>query len=419
MKKIAAVILAVCFAVTAFSCSGIISGGKATALNSVTYDEKGSSEYFYDGEYFSALSGFSNKIYVDCVEKEDGNYVMSPISLYMALSVLHSLADDRVKGEIETLFGMTREDILKTGKLFMRLVSERENEGKLVSKLNLTNSIWLDTEFDCNDVALKRIAEDLYCYAYKTPFRSDNKAANKAIREFIKDKTKGLIDKDFELDVSTLFAIINTLYFKDCWNFEDGLKVEKRDFYTGETAESKDFLIGNYFDGKVGETENAEYFYSRTASGYYIKFILPKEGVSLKDAMTAENLNTVNSTKYAYNSDGVRYLTRCIFPKFNIESNTSVKDIFEEKGYLTQAFSGYTSDLTETGLCVSDIKHSAVIKVDEKGIEGAAVTIISNKATSAGPEQEIKADFVLDRNFGFIVTDNGGVVLFEGQVMNP
>ncbi|MBR5388194.1 MAG: hypothetical protein IK147_01855 [Clostridia bacterium] len=419
MKKIAALVLAILFSVTAFSCSGLISGGKATALNKVIYDEKGSQQYFYDADYFAKLSAFSGRIYEDCAENDSANYVMSPLSLYMALAVLHSIGDDGVKSDIETLFGMDAGDISKTGDLFISLVRERKNGRKLVSKLDLTNSIWLDTEFTTNQTALDRLAEDFYCYAYKTPFKSDNKAANLAIRKFIKDKTKGLIDKDFDLDAKTLFAIINTLYFKDCWNFDKGLTVKKREFTVNGETKEKDFLIGEYYDGKVGETEVSEYFYSKTSSGYRIKFILPKEGVALKDAMTAENVNAVNYTKYIDEEDGVRYLTRCIFPKFKIESDTPVKEIFEDKGYLTNAFRAYTSDLTDIELCVSDIKHSAVLTVDEKGIEGAAVTIIAGKGTAAPPEHEQKLDFVIDRSFGFLVTDPYGVILFAGRVTEP
>ncbi len=419
MKKIAALVLAILFSVTAFSCSGLISGGKATALNKVIYDEKGSREYFYDADYFAKLSAFSGKVYQDCAENDNANYVMSPLSLYMALAVLHSVGDDGVKSDIETLFGMDAGDISKTDDLFISLVREREDEGKLVSKLDLTNSIWLDTEFTANQTALDRLAEDFYCYAYKTPFKSDNKAANLAIRKFIKEKTKGLIDKDFELEPATLFAIINTLYFKDCWNFDKGLTVKKRDFTANGETKEKDFLIGEYYDGKVGETEVSEYFYSKTSSGYRIKFILPKDGVELKDAMTAENVNAVNYAKYIDEEDGVRYLTRCIFPKFKIESDTPVKEVFENKGYLTNAFRAYTSDLTDKELCVSDIKHSAVLKVDEKGIEGAAVTIIASKATAEPPEHEQKLDFVIDRSFGFLVTDPYGVILFAGRVTEP
>ncbi len=419
MKKIAALILAVLFSVTAFSCSGVISGGKATVLNNVVYDEKGSGEYFYDADYFAKLSAFSGRVYEDCAENDNANYVMSPLSLYMALAVLHSVGDDGVKSDIETLFGMDAGDIEKTDDLFLSLVRERENDGELVSKLDLTNSIWLDTEFTANQTALDRLAEDFCCYAYKAPFKSDNKAANAAIRKFIKEKTKGLIDKDFELEPATLFAIINTLYFKDCWNFGDGLTVKKRNFVANGETKEKDFLIGEYFGGKVGETEVSEYFYSKTSSGYCIKFILPKDGVALKDAMTAENLNAVNSATYTGEEDGVRYLTRCIFPKFKIESDTPVKEVFENQGYLQNAFHAYTSDLTDIELCVSDIKHSAILKVDEKGIEGAAVTIIADKASAMPPEQEQKFDFVIDRSFGFMVTDPYGVILFAGRVAEP
>ena len=394
-----------------------------TLLNTVSYAADWSNASFSDEAYFAKLSDFSSRLYALCAEQEDGNYAFSPLSVYMAMAMLHSVGDEAVKGEVETLLGMTSADIAKTGDLFLSLLrnTSYNDDGVVNTKLDVTNSIWMDAQLTARQGALDRLANDLYCRAYRTTFRQNNAQANKDIREFIKQMTAGLIDKDFDLDADTLFALINTLYFKDVWS-DNGmdLKTEMRDFKGVDATEITEFLIGKYTYGVTQSTDVCTYYYAATLGQYKLKLLLPNAGHTLAEAMSAENLKAVNATKGYYAEDEkVHHYTRCVFPSFNVESDTPLKDILERNHYLTQALTAYTSDLTDQELMVSEIKHTTVLNVDKTGIEGAAVTIIADKNTSVGPIETQYHDFVLDSPFGFLLTDRNGVVLFAGQITNP
>ena len=397
-------------------------------LNDVPEIQSGSN--ITDKDFLYKLSQFSNKLYVMSAKEESGNYAMSPTSVYMAMAMLYYVGDEGVKADVKELVGMTDAQIAKTGELFKSLTKVYKSWGldpeerEVVSRLNLTNSIWLNEGENADEATLKKLADELYCHAYETPFKTNNKAANKAIREFIKEQTNGLIDKDFNLYPSTVFALINTLYFKDIWDDEtEKLRTEEKVFTTPSGKIKTEFLYGKYIDGQAQETTKCLYFYTTTAHGYKIKFILPKDGYSLKKAMSEVNLNTVNSDNEfdAVDNKGIKHLTRCIFPSFKIESDTKLKDILQQNGLLKNSFSLFNSPLFEDReLEVSDIKHTSVIKVNDEGVEGAAVTIIMVKDGAVFHDDEpVYHDFVLDRNFGFIITDPNDVVLFEGQVTNP
>lgn len=390
-------------------------------LNSVEYDEKGADVYFDAPELKTKLASFSNKIFNMSVKDENGNYTVSPLSAYMALAILNAVGDEGVKSDIELLFGMDQADIDKTKSLFLSLVKECSFDGSLISKLDLTNSVWIDSNRKANKETVEMLADKLFCYAYSTPFSTDIAKANKSIRAFIANKTKGLIDTDFDLDANTVFAIINTLYLKDVWG-EEQLSVTQRPFKSNGKQTQKDFLTTEYFRGEVAETDKAEYFSVRTGNGYNVKFILPKNGYTLKQAMTNDALDEINSRKdyTKKHTDGNARYTRCIFPKFRIESETDMKKILEGNGYLQNAFSGYTSNLLDGSFAVSDIIHKAVVNVDEKGVEGAAVTVIAMKAGAASPiDEKYCSDFILDCEFGFMITTYDGVTLFEGTVVEP
>lgn len=369
--------------------------------------------------FLNKLSAFSNKLYKMSSESEKSNYVMSPVSVYMAVAMLYNIGDDSVKSDIEKFTGMKETDLKKTGKLFKELENDREKYG-IDSKLLLTNSIWYDSRYNFNQDKLTSLQNDLYCFAHKVPFSSDNANANEQIREFIKNHTNGLIDRDFNIASDTLLSLINTLYFKDAWGYSD-LDTEKKNFKYPDGNKKHEFLFSDYEKGRVQETKYSEYFFAETFSGYKLKFILPKKGCTLKQAMSADNLNKVNNKKnYQFmDSKNNEHYTSCIFPSYKIECDTPIKTVLDKNNAMQTAFKPFASELVNQDILVSDISHSTVLDVNKKGIEGAAVTMALEVAAAAPVNKKIYHEFTLNRNFGFIITDPYDVILFEGQVVNP
>lgn len=396
----------------------------ARELNKLPVLSTGSTGTFSDKDFLEKLSEFSNKLYAMSAKNEKGNYTMSPVSVYMALAMLYSIGDDTVKSDIEALVNMNEAQFKKTGELFRSLIASRSSfDGVTTNKVHLTNSIWIDNNETADPDTLQMLADELYCSAYDAPFKDNNKAANQAVREFIKSQTNGLIDQDFDLQPSTLFALINTLYFKDIWSDEQTkLQTVRKDFKTPSGKKECEFLKGFYFPGKVQETDCSYYFFTKTNSGYKAKFVLPKDGYTLAEAMSAENLNKINAqTKFGeVDEDLTRHYTRCIFPSFKIESDTPLTEIFAENNLLQGVFNAFTSPLMDKILAVDEIKHRTVVDVTSEGIEGAAVTVVAVKAGAVMPTHpEVYHDFELNSSFGFLITDPSDVVLFEGQVTNP
>ena len=380
-----------------------------------------------DESFYDRLSAFSNKLYALSSADEDDNYAMSPLSVYLALAMLHFVGDADVKAEIENFTGMNASDFAATADLVSNLTKVHRVDGQTVGQLLLSDTVWFDDSVSLNQSVLMNMMRSIGCIAQQVPFADNNAAANRTIREFIKQMTNGLIDRDFNLDESTALALINTLYFKDVWDLESSggeLLTDRLGFTTPSGAvETLDFVKGKYLPGEAAENEYCTYFYARTAFGYKLKIIVPKDGVTLKEAMSKSNLDEVNSTtNYDKNSTPrEKHFTRCIFPEFTIDSDTPLLDILKADGSLSKTLSsaGFSSALTNGGLAVSSIQHQTVLKVDRKGIEGAAVTSIGMAGTAIDETVKIYHDFIADRAFGYIITTPNDVVLFEGQVTNP
>ncbi len=411
------------------------------------------------------LSVFSNKLYSLVAARQDKNYIFSPVSVYFALSLLYSVGDDKVKEDIEEFVGMSDEEIKKSGEFFSQLVRKHYYEDNLVGEVSLSNSIWNDITVSdrLSEAKLKELAEEYNAQSFIAPFSTDNDEANKMVTDFVKEQTRGLIDKDFDIPASTIFALINTIYFKDVWNLgSDDLPTEQRGFITKDEIKECEFLKGYYFDGKIQSTDTFDYFYTKMANGYKIKFILPKDGHTLDEVLTSENLYNANQKRDYEAFEELRfedltedeanyYLTnlnewdlnefddlsaikfnctnhtRCIFPSFKIDSHTPLYNVLMENG-LDSALSVFESDLLESKqpgdnlLVVSDIYQDAVIEVDKSGVKAAAVTIIEGEAGCA-PDIELDIDryfeLVMNKNFAFILTNSDDVILFEGKVYDP
>lgn len=430
MKKILSIIFVFIILIGVSGCSNGIY--QSVLLKSpdvlVTYDNY----HNIDEKFLNNLSKFSSKLsfeYQDFYEIED-NFVISPVSIYMALAMVVECSEGETREEVLNALGMTYDEVKTNTKLLFEILTKEGKYGsKLMYKQMISNSIWFDKSLELKDNILDSLANDYYCYPYQTDFLNNNKQANKDIRNFVKEKTKGLIDQDFKLNDLTLFALINTYYLKDVWiNDGDELSFtnEEYDFENRDKSIKKIKLMnGLYQDGRIQEYDTFKTFYTQTANGTKIKFILPKDGYSIDDIYNYENIELVNGIKDYQATDSVNkvsYQTRCLFPKFESESNNDLSSLFAERFNVKTLFDSdkcdYTNITDTKDICCTKFAHMVKFKTDEVGMEGAAVTIVANGAESIGGSTYdiIFEDFVIDKSFAYIVTDSNDIMLFSGIV---
>ena len=147
--------------------------------------------------------------------------------------------------------------------------------------------------------------------------------------------------------------------------------------------------------------------------------ILPDNGVSVNEvAADSETLELIMSNGNWENS---KYLTvNLAVPKFDVSDTTELPTHLRALG-VTDVFDDSVSDfspLAEEPLVLSRATHAARVKIDEEGCEAAAFTILLAEPASAQPPNE-EIDFVLDRPFMFVITNDCGLPLFIGTVNRP
>ena len=392
--------------------------------------------------FLEKLDVFANKLtietFYDKLNKGEldlsstDNYCISPISVYMALAMAIECSNGNTKDEILSAVGVTYEEVAKfTEYLYTIANNERyrtdeiTNAKKLMYFEQLANSIWIDEKVELKPIGLENLANLYHCSSYHAPFSTNKKSASKAVNDYIKEMTKGLIDPKTEYSKDTLFLLINTYYIKDVWNDEgDDLSFTKHKYDFKEydnDIEKINLLEGYYKSGKVFEGINYKQFYTETDNGNSITFVVPNDGVNIKDVYTLENLNTFTQTKYQVVNEEEKlwYQTRSLFPEYKTEFDGDLKDVFKEKLGVKVLFEhADLSNITDGDVYCEGIYHKTKLIVDKTGIEGAAVTIMPMCGEAAPDETYTKVyyDFIVDRDFIFIMKNRYDVTLFSGII---
>ncbi len=436
MKKLISVIIILSMCV-AFSSCGInpesYSLASAAEAMEIDYSDFRQEEY---SEFLEKISGFAAKLTYEVYSDSDrqSNICISPVSVYMALALAAECANGETRDEILNAVGVTYGEVKNFTKLLYAF-SNREfyytnmlgNE-KLLAFEELANSIWVDKSITLKEEGVNDLANNYNCDLFGVNFKTSE--GEKAINAYIEDKTHGIIDGDIELSPETLITLINTFYLKEVWN-EDGNELK----FTDKTYDFKNsdgsftstkLLMGYYSNGNIYEGDGYTSFYTRTEHGFDIKFILPTEGRTLEEVFTLENICNINDLgDYGYIDDENKQIhhTRTFFPEYNASFDGNLSDILKDDFGIVKLFDLEECDLSNISdepLACDGVIHKCSIDVNDKGIEGAAVTVMP-MAGAAGPlegYEKVYHDYIIDRAFGFLITDRYGAVLFSGVVNN-
>ena len=434
MKKFVSfiLILAICLA---FSSCGVDPEKYSLALGAKAMEVRPSDLQQVSYERFlDKLDTFAAKLTYEVYEdsNQQTNICISPVSVYMALALATECANGETRDEILNAVGVTYDEVKEFTKVLYSF-SNREyyytnmlGEKKILAFEELANSIWVNKNTTLKEDGINNLANNFHCDLFSVNFQTSE--GEKAINAYIKEKTHGVIDSDIDLSPETLITLINTIYLKEVWN-EDGDKLKftdkTYDFKNADgTVTNTKLLQGYYFYGNIYEGDGYTSFYTSTDHGFDIKFIVPTDGHTLEEVFTADNIYKINNLgDYGYIDEENKLLhhTRVFFPEYKASYDGDLAGILKHDFGINDLFDFETCDfsnITDEQLACSGVIHQCSIDVNDRGIEGAAVTVMP-MCGAAGPlegYEKVYHDYIVDRAFGFVITDSDGAVLFSGVV---
>ena len=362
-------------------------------------------------ELDEALAAFTGESTALALAGED-NRIYSPVSLWFALAMLAETTGGETRRQVLDALGASDLEQLRDWAdiLWHTLY---QDDGTATTLLG--NSIWLNENVTFHQDVLENLAEHYYASSYQVPMGTDE--ADQALADWVAEQTKGLIGADgkvLETTSDTLNVLASTLYFQAGWSdgFNDRL-TEEDIFTSADGTETRIDFMHTTRDGSFLR-QNGYQAASLGTKGGTMTFVLPDEGVTPADLLKDPDFLT-EVTQF---EDEIYGEVQWSVPKFDVDSTLNLKPTLEGLG-ITNVFDAGTSDFTPLTdlepVWLDQAKQIARVKVDEKGVEAAAVTLMANAGASAPPEDPKICVMDLNRPFLFIIRD-GSAILFVGVV---
>ncbi|MFN8394825.1 MAG: serpin family protein [Bacteroidia bacterium] len=348
------------------------------------------------------------------------NLFISPVSLWLALSMTAEGADGKTLELLDEALGLPDEWTLHTA---LRALATMIRHPRAPYTLAMANAVWPAKGNELRPEFLK-IIRDIY-FGESTPlaYTKDAETARQTINHWVASRTERRIPELLSrgaIDASTQIVLTNAIYFKSKWKWAfDKARTKDQPFYTADgnpvTVPMMNLPLGQQ---KFAYTDQADYKAIKIpyqGDEVEMTIILPAPGKmqSVQDQL-GQGLHYTLRQQWRMVSLDIS------IPRFKLDLGGSVRPVLTGMGLGVLFQSADMSRMFQKpqSVAISDVIHKAFVAVDEAGTEAAAATavVLSRSISSSTTPLNFRAD----RPFLFMITHKStDMVLFLGKVMNP
>lgn len=345
--------------------------------------------------------------------REGQNFVVSPLSASMVLSLVANGENDEVRQQICDALGTADVEalnILARGYAGWLPRADRD------VRLSLAQSVWHNQNMAVASEFSKVASEYFAAPVYARDFGKTDEL-KRDINKWASDNTRGMIPEFLkELRPRVMAYVFNALYFKGKWSTK---------FDKAETA-------GASFHGARG-TADVMMMHSRSDRGYAwdedfqavrlgfgggsmsALLVMPDPDINLDDFIASRTSRIASLTKQTFSI----YDVDLRLPRFSVTPRNSMPldDVFAAMG-ISGLATPHESHIFEGDYTTATLfSQQCAVEFNEDGAEGAAVTDGEIAVMSPGPDISNYVEVTFDRPFLFLIVENTtGRVLFAGKV---
>jgi len=368
------------------------------------------SDSLMTAELVRGNSDFAFSLY-RALGKAQGNMCISPFSISAALAMTYAGAEGNTAKQMAAALRLAQ-DQQALHRAFKGLIDTLDT--KVMGpgqELDLANGLCLI--HDSLSPAFISVLKNNY---YAEVFHGELEAIN----AWVKQKTKGNIPAILEqLAPNSVCVLLNAVYFKGMW----------------QTPFKKDQTREMEFAVSAGKKVNAMFMYrkskTRLFQGKDFQVLdLPYEGNRLSFvALLPGAVNGLPVLEQTVTADSLAHWlaemnsreTMVFLPKIKLTADYDLVPYCKKLGMI-DAFLQGIADFRGMGfgkgvVWISQIRHKAVMTVDEEGTEAAAATAVAMMRHGAPSDTPV---FKADHPFLFVIRDNAtGTIVFLGKVADP
>lgn len=409
--------------------SGLSLALRAQAVSVAEYPDY---EQHYYREEMDAAKGkltdfFRESIRLTLSGKEE-NQTYSPLNLYMAMSVAAELTAGQTRQQILDIMNADSMEDLRRQANQVWLASYHDDHNQTL----LANSLWLNEDLSYTEAVMDTLAENYYTSVYRTELGSAK--ANKAIRSWLNDQTKGFLEQEVknagvssEPGTFPVLALYATVFFRAKWSesveFHESMNTQGVFHATdGDRTvtymNKKEMQTAYYWGDSFGAVSLG------MKDGSRMWLILPDEDKTVDAVLESGQYMALISDPDGYrgNDENGKYMkVNLSLPKFDIRAGGDLKEALQAMG-VTDLFSGETADFSGSvngayPVWITAVNQATRVAIDEEGVTAASYIEIPGAGAAMPPEEII--DFILDRPFIFVITNRYDLPLFAGVVNQP
>ena len=234
---------------------------------------------------------------------------------------------------------------------------------------------------------------------------------NRWVRKNTNNKIRNIVNARAVRRAALVLA--NAIYFKGFWEMPFNQNYTRSETFHSFPRKKKVPMmhmsdVFAYSENRYLKCQILELPYKGKKLSMYV--FLPNKRNGLKYLEKKLNYRSLTSTLAKLRKQEVDVS----LPKFKMTIKMELKKILMKMG-MRRAFTrlGFSGIAKGGGLRIRNVIHKAFIKVDEKGTEAAAATVVSM-------EDSVIPEFVADHPFLFLIRDNlTGSILFLGRLVKP
>lgn len=336
----------------------------------------------------------------------DGDLAWSPYSVASALGVAAAGARTRTYDEIVR--------VLTPGGELDRLAGILSESARPTdAEAAVANTLWMRIGLQLRDTFQQAVVRWPGGAVRAADFQADPEGSREEINDDVERETHGLITDLLPpgtIQPETAAVIVNALYLKVAWQLP---------FVPAETAPAAFHAPSGTRD--VATMHQQERFDYAEAGGWRM-VTLPTASEAVVDVLLPDSAGARLSVATVTGLQQASSRTRVdlALPRFRIEATAVLNDVLGQLG-VTAAFDPGAADfsgIADEPMFIDSAVHKAVVRVDERGFEGAAATAVAMRLTSMDMSQPVP--FHVDRPFVVLVRHaRTGAVYFLARVVEP
>lgn len=355
------------------------------------------------------------------LSKTNQNLFFSPLSISTALAMVYEGAKGETEKQMSQILHLNlNRQILHSQ--YNELLASFEVRDTNRFKLNIANSLWVQTGFECLPDYISTLKTIYRSELNHTNFISEPIKSCTDINNWVADKTNGRITKIVapnNLNTQTRLVLANAVYFKADWDKAfDRIFTKKDRFYTSINNSDSALFMNNrssysYFENDILQAIEIPYINGQAS----MVILLPKKVNGLKDLEKELTLDSFKKWSWAFKRQDVKLS----IPKFKKESQLDLVQTLSDMG-MPDAFSpkaNFSGISKIDKLLIKYVLHKALIEVNEETTEAVATTIVEFTASAPSVRLNEVKHFIANHPFiYFITTPNRKDILFMGKIDN-